>query len=65
MKLTGKDDKIGITILANLYVGVPMADKIRWNLEQSLTGGLLILGDPYIIHGLVGDPYRIHGLDPV
>lgn len=49
--LTAKDDKIGTENLGNLYVGVPMTDRIGRNLEQPLTGDLLTLGDRYRIPG--------------
>lgn len=45
------NDKIGVENLGNLYVGVPMTDRIGLNLEQPLTGDLLTLGDRYRIPG--------------
>ena len=47
-----RGDKIGTKNFANLQVGVPIVDKIGWNLGQLLITGLWTFGLPYKIPGL-------------
>ena len=45
-------DKIKTENLGNLLVGVPIVDKVRWNLGQLLISGLWTFGLPCKIPGL-------------